>query len=514
MLLRRFLHSHGLLLLNRSVREATPFMRSIAATRNPNFRHSILAEGIAVTLLIALFFMWKSPYIAQQLVPVWDGNVYLLDAHDLLTGQQLYIWNYPLLVPGIVALVWSVMGENYLPMRFLNLTFTLATAVALYYSTRSEFGKIPSFLAAILYLTSIEILIWSDQLAVYGPSSFFAVLALVTWRKHSYSASIAGAVFAALSCLARYSVVSIAFPIFIAFAIANRKRPRLIVAAIFGACIPILVYHLAFPFVLPRFLDIYLGYGFHSGNLTLPYYYYVANWHSFFGIIGVFGLLALFLPSTYRNDSSRAWAFWLIGSLVFFTITLQKFDAYTFQWTPAVVYLSFMFLIKIKDTLLTHASQSRFEFLSERLSGSFNPKVFGTLLIFLVLLQSCTFASAYLQYERNAQPVFYRDNNLFAVADYLKTHIPSNATFVTDYCAPALAYFSGRYGLQIWEHTNDTEYLDHLHGYMQSVDARYVIIFPNLTGNSAKVLEDSDFLILEDTLNVTVIGPVYVFHLT
>jgi hypothetical protein len=486
-------------------------MRNLSATRNFVFKKTTLAETTVVALLVVLYFVWKSAYIAPQLIPVWDGCVYLLNAHDLLTGQQLYLWYYPLLMPAIIALLWSVTGENYLPIRFLSLTFTLATAVVLYYLTRSKFGRIPSFLAAVTYLTSIQILVWSDQLHVHGLTSLLATLAFVAWQKHTYSRSFAGGVFVALSVLARFASAAIALPVFMAFAVTNRKRPSLMAAAILGACMPILAYQLAFPFQLPHFLDIYLG---TSSISPSPYYYYIANWCSFFGIIGVFGLVALFLPSTYRSDSSRIWAFWLVGCLVFFAITGHKEDRYTFEWTPAVVYLSFLCLIKIKDRLVTLYSRSKFRFLSGRYHGSYQRLTFSVILVFLVLFQAYTFGTAYIQYEGYTQAVAHQDNQLFVVAHYLKSHTPPNATFVTDTDAPALVYFSGRYGIQIWGRTSEIGYLDSLHSSMHSVGARYLIIFPRLTGNSIDVLKGSAFLKLVDTLNVADIGPVYVLELT
>jgi len=414
---------------------------------------------------------------------------------------ELYLWSYPLLFSVVVALFWSVVGENYLPVRFFNLTFTLATAVVLYYATRRELGKIPSFLATVTYLTSIEILVWSDQLLTQGLSSLFAILALAISRKNSYSGSIAGGIFAVLSVLAHYTNVAIAFPLLIAFVITNRNRPRLIAAAILGACIPTLAYEVAFPFAFPHFLDEYLGIGFVT---PLPYYYYVSKWFAFFGIIGLFGLVALFLPSTYRSDSSRTWAFWLIGLLVLFTITGHKEDRYTFEWTPAVVYLSFLILTKIDNRLV-----SRDRSWTRNKSRSLPKLIFGAALVCLVVLQAYASVSAYLQLVES--PGYYRDNNLLTVADYLKIHIPSNATFMSDYDAPALTYFSGRYGFAIYLPTSDSRFLEYLHNNMQSTHTHYLLAFPSLTGNSVSVLEDSGFLALADTIKVTSIGPVYFF---
>jgi 4-amino-4-deoxy-L-arabinose transferase-like glycosyltransferase len=467
----------------------------------------IIGEVVVIGLLVALVFIWKSGYIGKQLVPVWDGNVYLLDAHDLLTGHQLYEWFRPLLMPGIIAAVWSLTGETYLPVRFFNLTFTLATVLFFYFLTRSQFGRVMSLLAAIVYLTSYQILIWSDQLLVQGLTSLFAISTLAILSKNTSARSVLGGVFAALTCLVRYTSVAIAFPIIAAYAIRVRGRPNLIALTVLGACVPLLIYHVAFPFVFPHFLQIWFVYGETTGNTSLPYYYYLTHWYSLFGIVGLFGLPALILPSTYKSNSSRPWAFWLIGSLIFFTITMNKQDRFTFEWTPAVVYLSFLILIKIENRLISgDGSWMRSK------SRSLRKLIFGAALVCLVVLQAYASVSAYLQLVES--PGYYRDNNLLTVADYLKIHIPSNATFMSDYDAPALTYFSGRYGFAIYLPTSDSRFLEYLHNYMRSTHTRYLLVFPSLTGNSVNVLEDSGFLALADTIKVTSIGPVYFFRST
>ena len=468
----------------------------------------IIGEWVAIGLLIVSVFIWKSSYIGKQLVPIWDGDVYLLDAHDLLTGHQLYEWFRPLLMPGIIAAVWSLIGENYLPVRFFNLAFTLATVLVFYLLTRSQFGRLMSLLAAIVYLSSYEILLLSDQLVVHGLTSLFAILTIAMFSKSTPSRSVLGGAFAALSCLARYTSVAIAFPIIAAYAIRVRGRPKLIASTALGTCVPLLLYHLAFPFVFPNFLQIWFVYG-EKAAITLPYYYYFTNWYHLFGIVGLFCLPALLLPSTYKSNSSRPWAFWLIGSMIFFTITFNKQDRFTFEWTPAVVYLSFLFLIRIKNRLNSgHHGKTWMP-----RSRSLPNLIFGAVLVCLVMLQAYVSVGAYLQLVQS--PGYYRyigaDNNLLTVADYLRTHIPTNATFMSDYDAPALTYFSSRYGFDLEVHTSDSGFLEYLQSYMRSTNTRYLLVFPSITGNSINVLENSGFLALADTIQVTSIGPVYVF---
>jgi hypothetical protein len=469
-----------------------------------------VAEALVILFLLGIVFVWKSYYISQQLVPVWDGAVYLLDAHDLLAGQQLYEWFRPLLLPGIIALVWSLTGENYLFVRFFNLIFTLATAGVLYYSIRFQFGRLLSILGAVVYLTSYQILIWSDQILVHGLTSLFLVLAVLALRKDDYPRSVAGGVFACLACLARYTSVAIAFPIVVAYAIDHR-RPKIMAATVLGAGVTLLLYHLAFPFVLPNFLSIYLTYG-ESTVVSAPWYYYLTNWYTIFGFLSLFALAAILLPSTYKSISSRPWAFWLVGSLLFFTITTNKQDRFTFEWTPAVVYLAFLFLLKVKEGLsgegiFAPTSPSGAVYYPR---SSLRKLIFGIILISLVTLQVYTSVGTYIQPEQQAS--YRRDDNLLIVADYLKAHLPSGENFMSDYDAPVLTYFSGRYGIAIEKTTSEPDFLDYLHNYMVSTNATHLLVFPKVTGNSLKVLETSGFLVLEDTLNVTAPGPVYVFH--
>lgn len=472
---------------------------------------SKMTEFVSLSTLLIAVFIWKSLYIARRINPIWDGAVYLLNAHDILLKQSLYEWFRPLLFSGIVAAVWSVTGESYLFVRYFNLAFTIATAAVLYYLARRELGRPFAIAAALMYITSIEVLIWSDHLLVHGLTSLFSILALLAFRKYAPIRWSLGGAFAALAVLARYTSIIIVMPIALAFVLDLKRqtapgRAKLLIAAALGAGVPLLLYQLAFPFVLPNLLVIWFAFGEGTG-VPRPWYYYLLNWGRIFGIMSVLGLAVLVLPSTYKAISSRPWAFWLLGSIVFFAITLNKQDRFTFEWTPAVAYLSILGLRKIYGAINLRVSMMHFP--STLSSSQIRRILVGTMLPSLLLIQVVASVAVYVP----VQQYFANDEaeNVVMVAQYMSQHMQPNSRFLSDIEAPNLSYFSGRMGAGFFENATDPGFLGYLHKLIVSNKASYVITFPNITENSPSVLMQSGFLELNSTMQVPALGQVYFF---
>ena len=459
-------------------------------------------------------FIWKSVLIAGLIIPGTEGAVYLLDTRDILfryvSFSDMYEWFRPFLLSGIIAGVWSITGENYLFVRYFNLAFTLASAVVLYYLARREIGQPFAFAATLMYVTSLEVLYYTDFILVHGLTALFSILTLLAVKKYSGTRWLLGGVFAALAFLSRYTSIVIVIPIVLAYAVdLKRLRVQLIAALILGSGIPILVYHFAFPFVFPHFLGIYtIG----VTNLQGSPLYYLLNWYNFFGIIAFSGLAVLLLPSTYKSLSSRPWAFWLIGSLAFFSLTSNSaFNGgrYTFEWTPAVAYLSMLGFKKIYDTgrslrLSTIPSPSMLS------STQIRRLLVGTALTVLIFVQVFGSVGGYLQTYTWTISYYGKTNGLLTVAQYMRQHAGPNARFISDYDASDLAYFSGRCVLP--QHTHIS--LDRLHKDMINYNVGYYITYPEQTGNTSiqpSILMQSGFLQLNGTLQTT-LGQVFIFH--
>lgn len=461
---------------------------------------------MAVLGFLSALLVWKGYYINFRVAPVWDGGVYLLLARNMLSGQQLYEWFRPMLFSTIAAGVWSLTGENFLFVRYFNLTYTLISATILYFIIRDEKGKWLAFAGMALYATSLQVLIWSDHILVHGLTTLFSLLTLWALKKYNPQRWFLGGIFATLAVFARYTSVVIIAPIALAFLI-HHKQVRLIVAAAVGAAIPLVVYHVAFPFVLTRFVEIWFRYG-QSTGVPQPWYYYFANWYALFGILGLLAVPVLLMPSSYKSIATRPWTFWLLGSLVFFMITINKQDRFTFEWTPAVVYLGVTGLEK------AHALLCRgFLTGSPLVKGCTirTTKIAATaFLAGLIALQVFGSVNAYVPVQKSY--AFSRDNNLPIVADWMKENTNLDDRFISDYEAPVLTYFSGRHVAGIWRKTAEPGYMEYLQRYIEDARVNYLIIFARMTGNSIDELEKSGFLELETALDAGPLGTVYILH--
>ena len=189
----------------------------------------------------------------------------------------MYEWIRPFLLSEIIAGVWSITGENYLFVRYFNLAFTLASAVVLYYLARREIGQPFAFAATLMYVTSPEVLYYTDFILVHGLTALFSILTLLALRKRSSARWLLGGAFGALAIVSRYTSIIIIVPIVLAYSFDfflpkthvvselsdflhvrfQREHLRLVIALAIGLGIPLLVYHFIFPFVFPRFLEIY-----------------------------------------------------------------------------------------------------------------------------------------------------------------------------------------------------------------------------------------------------------------
>ena len=387
------------------------------------------AEVLILTALILGMFVWKSVLIARLIIPSNDPAVYLLNARDILLGLPMYEWIRPFLLSEIIAGVWSITGENYLFVRYFNLAFTLASAVVLYYLARREIGQPFAFAATLMYVTSPYVLVYTDFILVHGLTALFSILTLLALRKRSSARWLLGGAFGALAIVARYTSIMIIVPIVLAYSFDffapkthvvselsdflhggfQREHLRLVIAFAIGLGIPLLVYNFIFPFVFPRVLFVFRESGIAGGTTTGSPLFYLLNWYNFFGIIGFSGLAVIFLPSTYKSLSSRPWAFWLIGSLAFYSaLTPNQQGRFTFEWTPAVAYLSMLGFKKIYGTskkLRERGRRRRLTTTDKWLwSTQIRPKIrrllVGTTLAALILVQVFGSVGGYLQTYR------------------------------------------------------------------------------------------------------------------
>src|SRR5881628_2397269 len=65
-------------------------------------------------------------YVSEMVVPRWDGAAYLENAQNWIKGEPLFEPFRPQLMSWMMAIVWTVSGENWEPMKYLQAGFTIA----------------------------------------------------------------------------------------------------------------------------------------------------------------------------------------------------------------------------------------------------------------------------------------------------------------------------------------------------------------------------------------------------
>ena len=83
------------------------------ATRS-KFVGTILSNKFDISMIffIAALAIYLHLYIAEMVLPVWDGAIYLENAQNWLRNEPLVAPYRPPLISWIIAGVWSITGED------------------------------------------------------------------------------------------------------------------------------------------------------------------------------------------------------------------------------------------------------------------------------------------------------------------------------------------------------------------------------------------------------------------
>jgi 4-amino-4-deoxy-L-arabinose transferase-like glycosyltransferase len=178
---------------------------------------------IAFIGFMAVLAVYYHSYISEMAFPVWDGAIYLQNAHSWLTGEPLEAPYRPQLVSLVIAGIWSITGEDWTAVKYLQSVFTLGSGVILYLTLRSHKGS--AFALGVTSLTMLNpyVFFWSTQILTEGVALFFLVLTLYFLKsRHPYSGLFAG-VAMALTFASRYPIFIQAAVLFLVEAITRRN---------------------------------------------------------------------------------------------------------------------------------------------------------------------------------------------------------------------------------------------------------------------------------------------------
>jgi hypothetical protein len=327
-------------------------------------------------------------YVSLQHVPSYDAAFYLLNARDWLTDKPLDEHYRPPLISWIIAGVWSITGEDWIIVKWIQPIFTIGSGLVLYVLLRKYKGGMFAFGVTALTMTQESVFLASGYIQPEGLALFFLVLTiyLLKVRKEKYW-FLAG-VTIALTFASRYPVFIQAVVIFLVETIIVRNA-RLAYRAILGG-VPILIVVVSTVYFKAGIFQIALGKDTTVTTSLSPFY--LVNSLEIWGLAFFLAPIALLQKRTYNDSFNHLFIAWFIISLLFWSSSSENHQfRFTFQFTPAVYYLS---LLAVENILKSNLSPNLIRSLLRDISP--HTKGITKSLISIVLMCSYTASSILL----------------------------------------------------------------------------------------------------------------------
>jgi hypothetical protein len=467
-------------------------------------------SDLAVMLFLGALLGLKLMLIDRIVFPIWDGAAYLINARNLLSGTPLYEWFRPLVLSVITAGIWLFTGENFGIIKYVQLFFTLLTGVVFYVLLKRDMDGRFALAGTILLMTSTQVLLWSDHMLVHGLSVFFATLTVWLWRKNTAKRWFLGGLCGALAFLSRYPTGIVIVAVLFAYTF-NHKKLFLLYSALIGLALPLVPLYFYSPSLLVDVLYSLIGH--YSGladppetiaaDVGSPLFYPLNAW-SIFKVCSLLVLPALFFKSTYTLVKNRVWLFWLGSSFIIYSLIPNKQLRFTFEWTPAIVYLAMLAIFKATSA-----------FQNLKLS-SIDRSIWGLGVVVLLGFSTVYSINDYLisfdDLRGNTDP------SILEVAEYINARSSREEIIVSDAYAALLALYSDR---TVYE--NKAETLAELkpfleEGYGLEWNTTLLVIFPTIGEKGAFTVDELNnqpYLTLEKIFQLSeVLDDVYIYDVT
>ena len=272
-------------------------------------------------------------------MPSHDAAFYLLNARDWLTDKPLDEHYRPPLISWIIAGVWSITGEDWVIVKWLQPIFTIGSGVVLYLLLRKYKGGLFAFGVTSLTMTQESIFLATGYIQPEGMALLFLVLTiyLLKLRKEKYW-FLAG-ITIALTFASRYPVFIQAVAIFLVETIIVRNA-KLAYRAILGG-VPILIAVVSVVYLKAGIFQIALGKDTTVTTSLSPFY--LVNSIEIWGLAFLLAPIALLQKRTYTDSFNYIFIAWFIISLLFWSSSSENHQfRFSFQFTPAVYYLSLL----------------------------------------------------------------------------------------------------------------------------------------------------------------------------
>lgn len=293
-------------------------------------------DFVFVAFIMAIL-AYYSYYISQMAIPMWDGAVYLENARDWLKGEPLTQTYRPPLISWIIAGIWSVLGENWILAKYVQMLFTVGAGVLLYLILRTGKGSLFALGVTVPTMLNPQIFFWSTQILTEGLSLFFLVLTLFCLKsKKQYSWFIAG-IAIGLTFASRYPIFIPAIAILVAESVA-RKNIKLILYTMV-TLVPVMILIVSAVYVKTGEFNVAITRDTELSPVLSSYY--ITNSITIFGPVFLLVPFAFLFKRTYVDKYNYAFIAWFLVSFLFWSAISENQQArFMGQLMPAAYYLA------------------------------------------------------------------------------------------------------------------------------------------------------------------------------
>ena len=278
-------------------------------------------------------------YISLQHVPSHDAAFYLLNARGWLTDEPLDEHYRPPLISWIIAGVWSITGEDWVIVKWIQPIFTIGSGAVLYFLLRKYKGALFAFGVTALTMTQESVFLASGYIQPEGMALLFLILTIYLLKRRKEKYWFLAGVTIALTFASRYPVFIQAVVIFLVETIIVRNA-RLVYRTILAG-VPILIAVVSIVYLKAGIFQIALGKDTTVTTSLSPFY--LVNSLEIWGLIFFLAPIALLQKRTYNDSFNHVFIAWFIISLLFWSSSTENHQfRFTIQFTPAVYYLSLL----------------------------------------------------------------------------------------------------------------------------------------------------------------------------
>ena len=268
-------------------------------------------------------------------VPIWDGAVFLLNAHQWLNNTNLSEIHRSPIFSWIIDAIWVFTGENWTSIKFVQMAFTMAGIILLYGLLRKRKSALFAFGVSVLTLSNANLFFYTSQIRSEGLSFFFVILTLIFLESSRKRKSwLFTGISIGLTFGTKYPIILQSAVVFIIESI--RKKDAKFSIGVILVTISVIVLIISIVYIKTGMFDMNIQRN--SFSFT-----HLPNALSIWGPVIVLLPITFLFKSTYKDKFNYIFISWFVTSLIASLWSVSSYQNWLFiEFMPSTYFLAIL----------------------------------------------------------------------------------------------------------------------------------------------------------------------------